>query len=191
MRIGLFFGSFNPIHNGHLAIANYMLEFTDLNQLWFVLSPQNPFKKKSSLLNDYDRFELVEAAVGDNPDFRVSDIEFRLPQPSYTINTLEYLKEKHPNHSYILIMGSDNLDTFTKWKNYEEILKFYEIYIYPRPESDGGALRDHKKVKIVDSPLMEISSQFIRNSIKDGKDVRYFLPEKVYRHIIEKNFYVR
>ena len=189
MKTGLFFGSFNPIHIGHLAIANYMVEYTDLNQLWFIISPQNPFKNKRSLLNDYDRFELVEKAIGDDPAFRVSNIEFRLPQPSYTINTLTYLKERHPHDQFVLILGTDNLETFHKWKNSEEILKYHELYIYPRPGSDGGNLINHKKVRMVHAPLIEISSEFIRNAIREDKNVRYFLPEKVYRYILEMHFY--
>ena len=189
MKIGLFFGSYNPIHVGHLVIANYMVEFTDLDQLWFVVSPQNPFKKKSSLLPDYQRLQLVNIATENNIKFKASNIEFSLPRPSYTVDTLTYLHDKFPKHNFVLIMGSDNLENFHKWKNYEEILKYYEIYVYPRPHSKDNDFINHTKVKIVNAPIMEISSSFIRKSIKEGKDIQYFLPEKVYNYITEMHFY--
>ncbi|MDD5571540.1 MAG: nicotinate (nicotinamide) nucleotide adenylyltransferase [Bacteroidales bacterium] len=189
LKTGLFFGTFNPIHAGHLIIANYMVECTDLKEVWFVITPQNPLKNKSTLLKDNLRFYMVNLAIEDTKKFKACDIEFKLPKPSYTINTLTYLKEKYPDKNFVLIMGSDNLKTFHKWKNYKQILEDYELYIYPRPVSDGGVLKNHKNVKILNAPLIEISSSFIRKSIKEKKDVRFFLTDKVYRHITEMHFY--
>ncbi|HMU76316.1 MAG: nicotinate-nucleotide adenylyltransferase [Bacteroidetes bacterium] len=189
MKVGLFFGSFNPVHNGHMMIANYFAEFTDLEQVWLVVSPHNPLKPAGSLLNDYQRLHLVEAAIGSYKKIKISKIEFGLPKPSYTINTLVHLNEKFPQHEFVLIMGSDNLVTFHKWKNFEQILENYKIYIYPRPDSDGGELKNHPSVKIIQAPLIEISSTFIRQAIKEGKDVRFYLPESVYDYIDEMNFY--
>ncbi len=189
MKVGLFFGSFNPIHVGHMVIANYMLEFTDLERIWFVVSPQNPLKQKSSLLDEKQRLHLVTLAIGDSNKYKASNIEFKLPQPSYTINTLTHLQEKFPQHEFVLIMGVDNLQSFHKWKNYEEILKQYEIYVYPRMNADGGTLKNHKKVKTVHAPLMEISSTAIRTAIKEKKDVRYFMPDEVWQYLKGMNFY--
>lgn len=189
MKIGLFFGSFNPIHVGHMVIANYMAEFTDLDKIWFVVSPHNPLKNKASLLPDHHRLQLVKLAIGDNIKYKASDIEFKLPQPSYTIVTLAHLKEKHPKHDFALIIGGDNLLTFHKWKNHEEILKNHELYVYPRPNENLGQWENHPKVKIVPAPLMDITSTFIREGIKNKKDVRYFLPEKVAVYIEEMHFY--
>lgn len=189
MKIGLFFGSFNPIHIGHLAIANYMLEFSDLDEIWLVLSPQNPLKKKKTLLNEYDRLKMVELALDENHKIKATDIEFRLPKPSFTIDTLTYLKERNPNNEFVLIAGTDNFQSFKKWKNYDEILKYYQIYVYPRPGYDLGEFENHPSLKVVNAPLMEISSSFIRQAIKDDKDIRYFLPEKVYYYIQEMHFY--
>lgn len=189
MKIGLFFGSFNPIHIGHMALANYMLEFGGLDKVWFVVSPHNPHKEKASLLDEKHRLRLVDLAIGDNSKMKASDIEFKLPQPSYTVNTLAYLIEKYPSHEFSLIMGADNLANFHKWKNHEIILKQCELLVYPRPETDGGELRTHKKVKLIDAPLMEISSTFIRKAIKEKKDVRYFLPEATWKYIQEMHFY--
>ena len=189
MNVGLFFGSFNPIHIGHLAIANYMVEFSDLDEVWFVISPQNPLKNKQSLLNEFERFEMVELALQDHEKIKPSNIEFRLPKPSYTIDTLTYLSEKYSKHNFVLIMGTDNFQSFHKWKNYEEILKHYMIYVYPRPEFGLGEYENHKSLKLVSAPLMEISSSFIRESIKNKKDIRFFLPAKVYDYIEKMNFY--
>ena len=189
MKVGLFFGSFNPIHIGHMVLANYMLEFTDLERIWFVVSPHNPLKSKSTLLDEKQRLHLVDLAIGDNTKLKASNIEFKLPQPSYTINTLTYLKEKYPQHQFALIMGADNLESFHKWKNFEEILKHYELYVYPRPSSDGGRLKDHEKVKWVNAPLIEISSTLIRKAIKDKKDLRYFMPEEAWQYAKEMHFY--
>ena len=190
MKIGLYFGSFNPIHIGHLAIANYITEFTDINQVWFVVSPQNPFKQKKSLLNDNHRYQLANLAIEGFDKFKTSNIEFKLPKPSYTIDTLTYLKEKYPNKKFVLIIGSDNVPTFDKWKNYLEIIRQYEIYIYPRPGYDLKLAADkYPAFKFIDAPLIEISSSFIRNAIKEKKEVKYFLPEKVYEYIKEMHFY--
>jgi nicotinate-nucleotide adenylyltransferase len=189
MKVGLFFGSFNPIHVGHMVLANYMLEFTDLDKVWFVISPHNPLKNKSSLLHERQRLQMVRLAIEDNNKLKASDIEFKLPQPSYTINTLTYLKEKYPKNEYALILGADNLQSFHKWKNYEEILKQYELYVYPRTDFKELPLNSHPKVKMVNAPRMEISSTFIRDAIKDKKDIRYFLPEEVWQYIKEMHFY--
>jgi len=188
-KIGLFFGSFNPIHIGHLIIANYFVEYTDLDKVWFVVSLQNPFKEKKSLLADYHRLMLIRIAIEDDPRFWVTDIEFKMPQPSYTIDTLTYLEEKYPEKKFVLLAGSDQLPTFDKWKNPHRILELYEMYIYARPGYKGSKYDKHPKVKIFKTPLMEISSTFIRKSIKEGKDMRYMLPIKVYKYIREMHFY--
>lgn len=185
----MFFGSFNPVHVGHMVLANYMLEFTDLERIWFIVSPHNPLKEKKSLLDQRQRLQMVNLAVGDNSKLKASNIEFKLPQPSYTINTLTYLQEKYPMHQFALIMGSDNLESFHKWKNFEEILKQYELYVYPRHGSDGGKLKDHAKVKFVNAPLIEISSTFIREGIKNKKDLPYFMPEASWQYCKEMHFY--
>ena len=189
MKVGLFFGSFNPIHIGHLAIANYMVEFTDLDKLWFVVSPHNPLKQKKSLLDNHHRFQMVQIAIADDNRFKATDIEFKLPQPSYTIDTLTYLREKYPNLTFVLIMGSDGLVTFNKWKNYKELIKNYQRYIYPRLGTDQALLQNLENGVIVNAPLMDISSTFIRESIAKGKDIRYFLPDKVWQYISEMHFY--
>ncbi len=189
MKIGLFFGSFNPIHNGHLTLANYMLEYTDLERIWFVVSPHNPLKNKSTLLDEKQRLQLVNLAIGDNKKLKSTNIEFNLPQPSYTINTLRYLKEKYPKNVFAIIMGADNLENFHKWKNFKEILKNYQLYVYPRKESDGGQLKNHAHVKLVNAPLMQLSSTAIRQAIKEKKEVRHFLPEHVWQCIKETHFY--
>ena len=189
MKTGLFFGSFNPIHNGHMLLANYMLSFTDLESLWFIVSPHNPLKEKSSLLANNHRLELVKLAIGINNKMKASNIEFKLTQPSYTVNTLAHLQEKFPKNVFSLIMGSDNLQSFHKWKNYEHILEHYQLYVYPRPGYDGGALRNHKNIKLINAPLVEITSSFIRDAIKNKKEVRYFMPESVYEYLSEMNFF--
>jgi nicotinate-nucleotide adenylyltransferase len=189
MKVGLYFGSFNPIHIGHLAIANYMVEFTDIDQLWFMVSPQNPLKQHATLLADNQRYEMVYRAVEDYPKFKASNFEFSLPKPSYTINTLTHLLEKYPTKNFVLIMGSDSLETFTKWKNYKQILDCVEMLIYPRPNFKGSEFLTHPKVKLVDAPLMEISASFIRESIKNGKNIKAFLPHNVWNFIDEMNFY--
>ncbi len=192
MKVGLFFGSFNPIHVGHMVLANYMLAFTDLDRIWFVVSPHNPLKKKSSLLDEKQRLHLVNLAIGDNNKLKASNIEFKLPQPSYTINTLAHLKEKHPQNEFVLIMGADNLQSFHKWKNYEEILKQYELYVYPRIQSSSEKAElkfNSTKIKMVNAPVIELSSTLIREAIKEKKDVRYFMPEAVGQYIQEMHFY--
>jgi nicotinate-nucleotide adenylyltransferase len=189
LKIGLYFGSFNPIHIGHLAIANYIRITTDLNQIWFVVSPQNPFKKKKSLLADFQRIEMINIAIGDSPFYKSSNIEFNLPKPSRTIDTLTYLYDKYPNHEFSLIMGSDNLVSFQKWKNYKEILKNYKIYLYPRPEVPTSQFDSHPAILKIDAPLIEISSSFIRESIKNKKDMEFFLPTGVWEYIKEMHFY--
>ena len=189
MKIGLYFGSFNPIHSGHLVIAGYMAEFSDLKQVWMVVSPHNPLKPAGSLLQDYHRFHLVELGIGSNKKLKASKIEFELARPSYTVVTLAYLQDKYPKHEFSLIMGADNLENLHKWKNFELILEHHDIYVYPRPNHDGGNLKDHPRVKWIDAPQMELSSSFIRKSIKEGKDVRYMMPETVAEYIDEMNFY--
>lgn len=190
-KIGLFFGSFNPIHIGHLAIANYFAEFTDLNEVWFVVSPHNPLKNKSSLLAQHHRLYMVNLAIEEYPKFKSSDIEFHLPQPSYTIHTLAHLREKYSQYQFCLILGQDNLTTFHKWKNYEIILENYFLYIYPRPNIPPTPFDQHPKVLFTNAPQIEISASFIRQSIKEKKDVRYFLHPKVWQYIDEMNFYKR
>lgn len=189
MNVGLFFGSFNPIHNGHLAIAGYMAQFTELNQVWFVVSPHNPFKEKKSLLKGYHRLAMVNAVVEDIPYLKGSDIEFGLPQPSYTINTLVHLTEKYPNINFSLIMGSDNLIHFKKWKNYDEILKYHKIFVYPRPNQQQSEFSNHESVVLTEAPLIELSSTFIRNLIADAKDASPFMPFKAWKYLDEMNFY--
>ncbi len=191
MKIGLYFGSFNPIHIGHLVIANHMVENSDLDQIWFVVTPHNPFKKKSSLLDNFQRLEMVYKATKDYDKLKPSDIEFNLPQPNYTINTLTYLKEKHPKHEFSLIMGEDNLKSFHKWKNHELILENHHIYIYPRI-SEGKTetqFDKHPKIHPVAAPIMEISSTYIRKAIKDKKNIKPLLPQHVWEYLDEMNFY--
>ncbi|HEC45170.1 MAG TPA: nicotinate-nucleotide adenylyltransferase [Bacteroides sp.] len=188
MITGLYFGSFNPIHIGHMAIANYIVENTEMNQLWFVVSPQNPFKERKTLLADHHRLELVERAIGDDERFRVTDIEFRMPVPSYTIDTLARLAEKHPATEFVIIMGSDGLPFFPKWKNASEIEKNYKRFVYPRPGYQNDT-SSQSNLEIVDAPYIEISSSFIRKSISEGKDVRHFLPPGAREYLDEMNFY--
>ena len=188
MKIGLFFGSFNPMHIGHKIIASYMEEFTNLEKVCFVVSPQNPLKKKQNLLDQYHRLMIIRMELEDNPKLEVSDIEFGMPQPSYTIDTLVRLKEEHPENEYALIMGADNLQNFHKWKNYEQILADYSVYVYPRPGIEISG--KHENIHIVKGvPQMEISASFIRKSIKQGKDISYLMPEKAWNYIDEMNFY--
>lgn len=188
-KTGLFFGSFNPVHIGHLAIANYMVEFHGLHQCWFVVSPQNPLKQKNTLLSHVHRYRMVQEAIDDYPKFRVSDVEFHLPVPSYTVHTLAHLEEKFPEHEFILIMGSDNLPTLHKWKNYERILEKYTLLIYPRPGNSLNPFDGNPNVVITSAPWMDVSSSFIREAIKQKKDVRFFLHPAVWRYIEEMHFY--
>ncbi|QDW26842.1 nicotinate-nucleotide adenylyltransferase [Pedobacter sp. KBS0701] len=189
MKTGLFFGSYNPIHTGHLIIANYMANHTALDEVWLVVSPHNPLKDKSGLTNMYDRLEMAKLATENADHIRVSDIEFALPQPSYTIDTLTYLHEKYPEKEFVLIMGADNLVSFKKWKNYEVLLKNYQIYVYPRPGADVSDWENHPAITFTNTPLMEISSTFIRKAIKEKKNVQFFLPDKVIDFIDGKGMY--
>lgn len=188
-QIGLFFGSFNPIHVGHLIIANAMLNHTSLDEVWLVVSPQNPLKERRTLLADNHRLHLVRLAVEDNYRLRACDAEFHLPIPSYTVLTLAHLGEQYRDKEFSLIMGSDNLDNFNRWRNYEYILDHYHIYVYPRPNHSGGTLAQHPHVSIVDVPTIDISSSHIRELIRQGKDPRYMLTEPVYKYLTEMHFY--
>jgi nicotinate-nucleotide adenylyltransferase len=190
MKIGLFFGSFNPIHLGHLIVANVMATTTDLAQVWFVVSPQNPFKKNSSLLHEFDRLDMVEKAIADNRLLRATDVEFNMPRPSYTIDTLNRLQEKYPEHTFKLIIGEDNLGQFGNWKNYEEILEKFGLYVYPRPNSAKSDFTEHPNVAFVKAPLLDISATFIRECIKNNKPIRYMIPETVEKYIELKRFYL-
>jgi nicotinate-nucleotide adenylyltransferase len=193
--IGLYFGSFNPVHIGHIVIAGYMTEFTGLDQVWFVVSPQNPLKKKETLLTDHHRLYMAQQAIGDNDRLKASDIEFRLPIPSYTIDTLTYLKEKYPKNEFCLVMGEDNLYTLHKWKNANEVIKKYPIYVYPRPYSRKPASGQLENILLsaeihhVKAPLMDISGTFIRDGIKNRKNMSYFLSPPVWKYIKEMHFY--
>ncbi len=195
MKTGLYFGSFNPIHIGHLAIANYLVENSDLGEIWFVVSPHNPLKKKSSLLADHHRIRLAEIATENDDRLFVSDIETKMPQPSYTIDTLTWLDEKYPTREFALIMGGDNLLTLHKWKNVDELIRKYSLYVYPRRDKQSGyptelkELIKNAKISLVEAPLMDISGTFIRDSIANGKDIRHFLPPGVWKYIDEMNFY--
>lgn len=185
MEVGLFFGSFNPIHTGHLIIAQHLLNSVPIQQVWLVLSPHNPLKDKATLANDYDRLHLAQLAVEDDPHIKVSNIEFSLPRPSYTIDTLAHLKEKYPGYRFSLIMGGDNLVSLPKWKNHELIVRDHRIYVYKRPGAEEGTAEylNHPQVIITEAPLLDISSTYIRNLIQQGKSVRYMVPEKVYREL--------
>lgn len=189
MKIGLFFGSFNPIHTGHLIIANFMANHTSLDKVWLVVSPHNPLKEKKDLIQVYDRLEMAKLAIEDAQNLEVCDVELKLPKPSYTIDTLIYLKELYPEHQFILIMGADNLKSLKKWKNYELLLRDYQIYIYPRPGFDNQELQNHPAITITKTPLMELSSTFIRKAIADDKNVQFFLPDKVIQFIESKSLY--
>lgn len=191
MKIGLYFGTFNPIHVGHLIIANHMAEHADLDQVWMVVTPHNPLKKKSTLLADHHRLEMVFLATEDFPKIKPSDIEFKLSQPNYTVNTLVHLEEKYPEHTFSLIMGEDNLKSFHKWKNYEAILAHHEIYVYPRLDAtaENPLFKNHPKIHLIDAPVVEISSTSIRENIKKGKNVLPLLPPKVWEYIDHNNFY--
>lgn len=190
-KIGLYFGTFNPIHIGHLAIANHMVEFTPLDEVWLVVTPHNPLKKKRTLLEDHHRYEMVYQATEGYDKLKPSKIEFTLPQPNYTVNTLAHLEEKYPDYAFALIMGEDNLNTLHKWRNYDVILERFEIFVYPRmtPTQLKEEFQHHPKITKVDAPIMEISSTFIRKSIKAGKRITPLLPSKVWKYIDEMNFY--
>lgn len=191
MKIGLFFGSFNPIHIGHLTIANHIVEYSNLDQVWFVVTPHSPFKKKNTLLEDHHRLEMVYQATKEYRNLKECDLEFKLPQPNYTIDTLTYLEEKYPSNSFALIMGEDNLKSFHKWKNYELILERHHIYIYPRISKGQIETRfdNHESITHIDAPIMELSSTFIRNAIAEEKNVRPLLPYEVWTYLDSMNFY--
>lgn len=191
MKIGLFFGSFNPVHIGHMALASYFVEFTDIDQLWFVISPHNPLKKKESLVNDQMRLEMVELAIDHDKRFQTCDVEFHMPKPSYTIDSLTYLTEKHPRHEFILLMGSDGLSTFHKWKNHEQISNNYHRYVYPRKSDISIEYSQHRNLTFIEeAPIIEISSSFIRKSIREKKDIRMFLPQQVWEYIERYGLYI-
>ena len=193
MKIGLYFGTFNPIHVGHLIIANHMAEYSGLDQIWMVVTPHNPLKNKQTLLNDYQRLELVFLATEDYPKIKPSDIEFKLAQPNYTVNTLAHLKDKFPENTFSLIMGEDNLNSLHKWKNYEVILENHPIYVYPRihAESEKSIVKNHINIHYINAPVVEISSTFIRENIKKKKNVQPLLPAKVWEYIDHNNLYIK
>ena len=191
-KTGLFFGSFNPIHIGHLILANYILENSDMDELWFVVSPQNPFKEKKSLLKDHNRLDMVQLAVKNYPKMRASNVEFSLPTPSYTVDTLAYLQEKHPDYSFSLIMGEDNLHGLHKWKNWDVLIKNHHIIVYPRifdGEKKDSAYLQHENISMVKAPVIELSATEIRNMIKEGKNVRPMLPPEVFEYLDGSSFY--
>ncbi len=188
-KTGLLFGSFNPVHTGHLILANYMAEFTDLDEVWLVVSPQNPLKEKKSLLADYHRLALVRLALEESARIKVTDIEFKMPKPSYTIDTLTWLSEKYPDRKFSIICGTDIFKSIKKWKNYDVLLDIYDFYVYPRPGYELGEYANFKNIHLYNAPLMELSSSFIRKGIKEGKNMEFFMPEKVYNYIKEMHFY--
>jgi nicotinate-nucleotide adenylyltransferase len=192
LKVALFFGSFNPVHIGHLAIANYVVTFTEFKNLWFVVSPHNPLKKKESLLDGYLRSDLLHTAIGNYDQFKINNIEFSMPQPSFTIDTLTALSEKYPQNKFALLMGADNLKSLHKWKNYEMILNNYRILVYPRPQVIDIPVEfiNHPSVQLIDAPIMEVSSTMIRKSIKEGKNIRFFLPDNVYNKIEKEGYYL-
>jgi len=188
MNIGLYFGSFNPIHTGHLIIANHILEHSDLDKIWFVVSPHNPLKESNTLLNEFDRLHLVELAIADNTKFRVSNVEYNLPRPSFTIDTLTYLSEKFPLEHFTVIIGSDSYQNLPRWKNYEQILHYYKIIVYQRP---GFKIAENTpaNVSVLTAPLLEISSTYIRTQIKEGKSIRYLVPRAAEQYILESGYF--
>ncbi|MDQ3073972.1 MAG: nicotinate (nicotinamide) nucleotide adenylyltransferase [Bacteroidota bacterium] len=190
MKTGLYFGSFNPIHIGHLVIASHIVDNTDLEEVWFVVSPQNPLKRKKDMLNEYERLELVNIAIEDDSRLRASDIEFHLPLPSYTIDTLLHLEEKYPSRKWTLIMGTDSVKTLPKWKNFEQLLINHKVLAYPRPGDDLTVLDSHKNIQLIqDVPLMQISATYIRNAIKNKRSIRYLVPDKVFAYIDKWGLY--
>ena len=190
-KIGLYFGTFNPIHIGHLILANHFAETTDLDEVWFVVTPQNPMKRKDSILDNHHRLELVYKATYDYPKLRPSDIEFGLPMPNYTINSLTHLEEKHPDKQFVLLMGEDNLVSFPKWKNYELILDRYELYVYPRKtdRTIPKPFQNNPKINLIDAPQIELSSSAIRKAIKANQNIRPLLPPESWLYLDEMNFY--
>lgn len=184
-KIGIYSGSFNPIHHGHVMLANYLVEFSDLDELWFVVSPQNPLKKKEDLLDDADRLKMVQLAIGADPRFHVSDVELHLPTPSFTINTLTTLSEQYPDFQFVFICGMDSLQNLHRWREYQRILDNYKLLVFPRAGYDGGELVDHPSVTILKTPILEVSSTFIRQCVKEGRDVRHFMPEKAFAYYMQ------
>lgn len=187
MKIGLYFGSFNPIHNGHLIIASHIADNTNIDKVWFVVSPQNPLKESSSLLNEYARLHLVRLAIENDNRFKISDVEFKLPRPSYTIDTLTHLSEKYPQHQFSVILGSDSYNNISKWKNYEALVKHYELLVYNRP--DFTVSENKFDATIINAPLLDISSTLIRNNIKQKKSVRYLVPDAIFEELSANNYY--
>ncbi|MGB0526107.1 MAG: nicotinate (nicotinamide) nucleotide adenylyltransferase [Flammeovirgaceae bacterium] len=190
MKIGLFFGSFNPIHIGHVIIGHTMAERADIDQVWYVVSPQNPFKKRSGLLHEFDRIHMVRLAIADNHKLNATDIEFNMPKPSYTIDTLTYLHDKYKRHHFKVIMGQDNLKNFHKWKNYQELVDQYGLLVYPRPNSTPTEWDTHKNVQLIDAPQVDISATFIRKAIQENASVRYLVHEDVEAYIKAKKLYL-
>ena len=190
-KIGIYSGSFNPIHHAHVMLANYLVEFSDLDELWFVVSPQNPLKRTEDLLDDDERLKMVQLALGDDARFKVSDVEMHLPIPSYTINTLRTLSAQFPDDHFILICGMDSLQNLPRWRDYQQILDDFGLIVFPRKGYDGGELAHHPNVTVVETPVIEISSTFIRNCVREGRDVRHFMPEKAFRYMDEMGFYKR
>lgn len=189
MKTGLFFGSFNPVHVGHMIIANYMVTRTLLDEVWLVVSPQNPFKKAGSLAPDYDRLHLVRLAIGDTPNLRASDVEFFLPKPSYTIDTLALLRQRHPERAFCLIMGGDNLTTLWKWKNADVIVRDFDIHVYNRPGHAPGELAEHPRVTFHEAPLMNLSATYVRQAIREGHGVQYLVPDAVAEELAASGLY--
>ncbi len=191
MKIGLYFGSFNPIHIGHMILANHMVENTDINEIWMVVTPHNPHKNKKTLLDNHHRYEMVFRATTGYDKLKPSNIEFSLPQPNYTVHTLIHLQEKYPLKEFCLIMGEDNLKTFHKWKNYEVILQNHHIYVYPRITSEtiDSQFINHPKITVVQAPVVEISSTHIRTQIKEGKNIQPLVPATAWEYIDHNNFY--
>lgn len=189
MKVGLYFGSFNPVHNGHLIIAQAVLELSKLDEVWFVVSPQNPFKRNKNLLHEFDRYDMVKFAIEDNDRFKVSDIEFNMPRPSYTIDTLAYLKEKHPGHHFKLIIGGDNLRVFPKWKNSQVIIEEFGLIVYPRPGSNQSTQIKHQNITCVEAPLLDISATYIRKCVKENRSIQYLVPKKTAEYIYDRKLY--
>ena len=192
-KVGLYFGTFNPIHIGHLIIANHMVEYSDLDEIWMVVTPHNPFKKKKSLLDNHHRFEMVYTATEEYEKIKPSDIEFKLPQPNYTVHTLAHISEEYPNKEFCLIMGEDNLKSLHKWKNYQTILEHHHIYVYPRASAGehNHEFKNHLKIHTIDAPIIEISSTMIRNGIRKQKNIQPLLSKEVWKYLDEMNFYKR
>ena len=190
MKTGLFFGSFNPIHNGHIALAGYMLEFTDLDEIWFVVSPQNPLKKQHELAPDKHRLEMTKLAIEDfNPRISLCDIEMNMPRPSYTIDTLKALDEQYPMREFAVLMGADSMESIHRWKDFETLLNDYRIMVYPRLGSNVNEISRKYNVEIIDAPIMEISSTFLRSSILKSKNVSYFMPIRAHQYLTDNQLY--